>query len=128
MTKTEILYKAKEAGIQLKIQFDEALRKKQIDSKTLKAQRKLDAQVLKDSNFYCPMDTGTLQKSAILNTVIGSGRIIWNTPYAVEQYYDRPNKSHDKNPNARMRWFEVAKTKKMNEWVKLVEDEYFGNT
>lgn len=128
MTLTKILFKTAEVGIRLSIQFDdEQKKKKTLDSK-MSAQRKLDAQVLKDSNFYCPMDTGILQKSAILNTVIGSGRIIWNTPYAHEQYYGRPNKSHDKNPNARMRWFEVAKVKKLNEWRKIVEDEYHGHT
>jgi len=128
MTKTEILFKAKEAGIKLNIQFQEDIEKKKIGNATLRAQKKLDAQALKDCNFYCPMQTGTLQKSAILNTVIGSGKLIWNTPYAHEQYYDRPNKSYDKNPNAMMRWCEVAAAKKMSEWRKIVEDEYFRNT
>lgn len=89
-----------------------------------RCQKRLDAQIIKDSNYYCPMQRGILQKSAIINTRIGSGKIIWNTPYAREQYYGKPNKSKQFNPNARMEWFEAAKAKKMKEWEKIVNDEY----
>ena len=92
-----------------------------------KCQKKLDAQALKDCNYYCPMDTGTLQKSAIINSVIGSGRLVWNTPYALDQYYNKPNKSHQKNPNAVYKWCEVAQAKNQNNWEKLVNDEYNKN-
>lgn len=87
-------------------------------------QGRLDAQVLKDSNFFCPMDTGTLQKSAIIHSVIGSGRLTWRTPYAREQYYLKPNKSHQKNPNATGKWFEAAKAVKLKDWEALVNEAY----
>lgn len=80
----------------------------------------LDAQIMKDSNRYCPMDTGALQKSAITNTKLGTGVIIWNTPYAKEQYYGKPNKSKQKNPFACMKWFEVAKSKCLKNWLRLL--------
>jgi len=79
----------------------------------------LDAQVLKDSNFYIPKDEGTLEASGVIASKIGSGRIEWNTPYAREQYYERPNKSTDTNPNARMKWFEVAKAAYLDLWLKI---------
>lgn len=90
-------------------------------------QKALDSQVLKDSNYYCPLDTSTLQKSGIANTVIGSGKVVWNTPYAEKQYYDYPQKNHQKNPNAQRLWFEVAKAKCLKNWEKLVNDEYRKN-
>ena len=83
-------------------------------------QAKLDAQVLKDSNFYAPMDTGTLIKSGIIHTVLGSGLVQWETPYVREQYYERPEKSHQKNPSASMKWFEVAKSKRLKNWKRLI--------
>lgn len=95
-----------------------------INNRIRRVQAKLDAQVLKDSNYYCPMYTGTLKKSGILNTVLGSGKVVWNTPYAKEQYYGKPNKSHQHNPNATMKWFEAAKARRVKEWEKLVNDEY----
>lgn len=84
------------------------------------AQQKLDVQIIKDSNFYCPLKTGTLQKSAIINTVIGSGHIVWKAPYARSQYYG-VNFDHSKqlNPNATSKWFKSAKVRKLKAWLEL---------
>ena len=106
--------------------FGSAATQKRISAAVHKAQMKLDAQVLADSNFYCPLRAaqgGTLQKSAIINTVIGSGLVVWKTPYARAQYYG-VNFDHSKsaNPNACAKWFEAAKARKMKQWEKLVND------
>ena len=45
-------------------------------------QAQLDAVILADSNYFCPLKTGTLQKSAIINSRLGSGELVWKTPYA----------------------------------------------
>lgn len=109
--------------ITAKVNFDEGKVLQRLNESASKAQKYLDAQVLADSNFYCPLKTGTLQKSAIINTRIGSGEIIWRTPYARAQYYgENFNRSQDPNPNARAKWFEAAKAVKANEWEKLVEN------
>lgn len=92
------------------------------------AQIKLDAQILKDSNRYCPLDTSNLQKSAITSTVLGSGLITWRTPYAKAQYYGLPNKNVNTNPFASQKWFEVAKSKNIENWVKLANDEFNKNS
>jgi hypothetical protein len=103
--------------------FDSAATQKRISAAVHKAQMKLDAQVLTDSNYYCPLKTGTLQKSGIINTVIGSGAIVWKTPYAHRQYYGvNFDRSQDPNPNACAKWFEAAKARKMKQWEKLVND------
>lgn len=115
----------KDGGITFKAtaNFDSAAAKRKFSGAIHKAQIKLDAQVLTDSNYYCPLKTGTLQKSAQINTVIGSGLVIWRTPYARRQYYGvNFDRSKDPNPNACAKWFEAAKARKMEQWEKLVDD------
>lgn len=84
-------------------------------------QAALDMQVLKDSNYYCPHGEGTLIASAITSSKIGSGELTWNTPYARRQYYELENKSKDKNPNARTKWFEEAKTNNLKNWERIAQ-------
>lgn len=88
-----------------------------------RAQAALDVQVIKDSNFYCPQAEGTLQASALTTSEIGKGRVLWATPYARRQYYEAPNKSKDKNPNARMKWFEEAKARQRENWLSIARRE-----
>ncbi len=86
-----------------------------------KGQIVLDEQVLKDSNNYAPQDTSELINSSIRMSPIGSGLLIWSTPYARINYYgaDR-NFSKDKNPNATFAWFEAAKANHLEEWKSIV--------
>lgn len=103
--------------------FDSAAAKRKFSGAIHKAQIKLDAQVLADSNYYCPLKTGTLQKSGIINTVLGSGLVVWKTSYARAQYYGvNFDRSKDPNPNACAKWFEAAKARKVKQWEKLVND------
>ena len=103
--------------------FDSAAAKRKFSGAIHKAQIKLDAQVLADSNYYCPLKTGTLQKSGIINTVLGSGLVVWKTSYARAQYSCvNVDRSKDPNPNACAKWFEAAKARKVKQWEKLVND------
>ena len=106
--------------------FDEAAINAKLTAAIHKAQMKLDQQVINDSNYYCPLRAaqgGTLQKSAQINTVIGSGLVVWRTPYARRQYYGVDfDHSKSANPNACAKWFEAAKARKMEQWRKLVDD------
>lgn len=115
----------KDGGITFTVKgnFNDAAAKARISSAIHKAQMKLDQQVITDSNYYVPLKTSTLQKSAIINTVIGSGLVKWRTPYARAQYYG-VNFDHSKqrNPNACAKWFEAAKARKLKDWEKLVND------
>ena len=119
----------KDGGITFTVKgnFDTQAAKTRISAAIHKAQMKLDQQVITDSNFYCPLKTGTLQKSAIINTVLGSGLVKWSTqwrtPYARAQYYGvNFDRSKDPNPNACAKWFEAAKARKLKDWEKLVND------
>lgn len=96
--------------------------KEDFGQKAQQAQFALDNQVIKDSNYYIPLDTGALRDSAILASKVGKGSVVWNTKYARKLYYNPQfNFAQDKNPNARGLWFEAAKAQKKAEWVKIVE-------
>lgn len=51
---------------------------------------------------------------------------MWATPYARAQYYGLPNKSHDKNINARMKWFEEAKIRNAGNWQHTAQEALNG--
>lgn len=95
---------------------------KKVDEATKFAQFTLDSAVLKDSNYYIPTDQHYLEKSGIQHSKLGSGEIIWQTPYARRLYYNpQYNFSKDINPNARGLWFEVAKIEKLKSWLDQAE-------
>ena len=50
-------------------------------------QKWVDGEVLRLCEPYIPLLTGTLIKSGILGTDVGSGTVQWITPYAKRQYY-----------------------------------------
>ena len=85
------------------------------------AQKWLDNEVLKDCDPYVPMDSGNLRTSGIRGTRLGSGRIVYNAPYAARQYYRHTGKSTDKHPQACMQWFEKAKAVHKDRWVKTAK-------
>lgn len=71
------------------------------------AQKFVDSEVLRRCDPYIPMDTGELKRSGIRETKIGSGRVIWRTPYARRHYY-RPAKFQGA-PKRGNYWFERMK-------------------
>lgn len=95
-----------------------------IETRTSRVQYLLDAKVLADSNYFCPQDTSALIDSSINANTLGQGYLEWNTPYARAQYYELPNKSTDKNPNARSKWFEAAKAEHKDDWLRMANAEY----
>lgn len=108
----------------MKIEIDINKIANKVENRVDKAQFLLNQQVIKDSNYYCPEDTGNLQDSAIIGS--NDGEVIWDSEYARRQYYEDNNKSKDRNPNASMKWFEVAKAKLKDTWIRLANDKYNG--
>ena len=91
------------------------------------AQKFLDSEVLRDSAPFTPMRTGNLMTSGSRGTVIGSGKVIYNAPYAKKCYYGRHFKfSKAKHPQARAQWFEGAKATKFRAWKQGVEAKLKG--
>ena len=96
--------------------------KANIEAKARQVQAPLDSLILQDSNYFCPIKTGTLQKSAIINSRIGSGKLVWRTPYARRQYYEYSKPPYQPNPNACGKWFEAAKARWLEKWVRFVNE------
>lgn len=72
-----------------------------------RVQKVIDSEVLRLCNPYTPKDTSQLIRSATQNTQIGSGKIIYSTPYARKQYYIPMN--HEKGSERTYMWFEKMK-------------------
>ena len=96
--------------------------KADLEATTRQVQAPLDSLILQDSNYFCPIKTGTLQKSAIINSRLGSGELIWKTPYARRQYYEYSKPPYQPNPNACGKWFEAAKARWLEKWVRFVNE------
>ena len=96
--------------------------KADIEAKARQVQAPLDALIMADSNYFCPIKTGTLQKSAIINSRLGTGELVWKTPYARRQYYDYHKPPYQPNPNACGKWFEAAKARWLEKWVRFVNE------
>lgn len=110
--------------IRVNIRVDAPAIEGKVMEATEKAQFALDQQVLKDSNFYIPKDTGELERSSIRFSRPGEGHIEWNTPYARRLYYNpQYNFSKQPNPNSSGLWFEEAKARHVRDWARIVENE-----
>ncbi|PEP88566.1 minor capsid protein [Bacillus pseudomycoides] len=114
--------------IRLNIRIDTPAIEGKVMEAVGKAQFALDQQVLKDSNYFIPKDTGELERSSIRFSRPGEGHIEWNTPYARRNFYGvNFNFSHDSNPNASSLWFEHAKARNVTDWARIVENEIKRN-
>ncbi|MCQ2486127.1 MAG: minor capsid protein [Clostridia bacterium] len=96
--------------------------KSDIESKIQQQQKYFDALVLQDSNYFIPIKTGTMEKSSQINTRLGTGEIVWRTPYARRQYYDYHKPPYQPNPNACGKWFEAAKARWLEKWVRFINE------
>jgi hypothetical protein len=75
-----------------------------------KAQQFVDGAVLHYSEPFVPLRTGTLIRTGILGTDIGSGTVRWIAPYARRQYYrGRPPGASPTGPLRGRFWFERMK-------------------
>lgn len=96
-----------------------------------RAQKFLDTQVITDCDPYVPFLNGDLRMSAIRGTDIGSGEVVYDSPYARYQYYgkvmvgpppkeltDIPLQQH--HPGTCAFWFEAAKGVNKRQWIEGV--------
>lgn len=104
------------------VTFDKNLKKK-LEGFTVKGQEVLDSEVLKSSNVYVPMDEGELMRSSLRHTEFGTGKIVWDMPYARKLYYNpQYNFSKDTNPQAQGLWFEAAKAADKDKWIAIINN------
>jgi len=75
-------------------------------------QQFIDSEVIRLSEPYVPFLNGGLRESANLATVIGSGKVVYDTPYAKRQYYTNRGKGKEGVSNGKLggkrgqRWVE----------------------
>jgi hypothetical protein len=92
------------------------------------AQKFVDSEVLRTTEPFVPLLTGTLIKAGILGTDIGSGKVSWIAPYARYLYYGKvmagnPKKVTSKNlvfHGGKLRgayWFERSKAVNKRAWI-----------
>lgn len=101
------------------VQFDTIKCARRLEGVIERRQKILDQQVADDSNYYAPEAEGDLKDSVYLSSKMGSGVLTYGVSYGKEQYYEKPNKSKDKNPNARGHWFDFAKSVRLKEWLTI---------
>lgn len=78
----------------------------------------LDSQIIKDTEAFVPMDTGTLVSSALRHSVVGE--IKYSTPYARRLYYGEGfNFRKIPHPQATHHWFEKAKAVWLGQWTRI---------
>lgn len=70
------------------------------------AQKFLDSEILRGCEPYIPLLTGTLIKTGILGTDIGSGEVKWIAPYARRQFYSPRKAGSSTGPLRGPRWFD----------------------
>lgn len=87
-------------------------------SKFLTAQKYVDNTVLRYSEPYTPLITGTLIKTGILGTVVGTGLVQYLAPYAKAVYYGDSPIGRPTGPLRGPRWFERMKADKGKEILK----------
>lgn len=80
-------------------------------------------QVRTDCNFFVRVDTGAMRDTTFMPSGTTSDSdsisITWNTDYA-ERVYNSGTPSHDVNPNASLRWAEVAERHFGEDWRNII--------
>lgn len=77
-----------------------------------RVQKFIDNEVLRQSEPYVPMLNKDLIRSGPINTKIGSGEVIYRTPYARRQYYENAGMGKEgmsKGGRRGKQWFERMK-------------------
>lgn len=87
-----------------------------------KIQRRIDSETLRYCDPYTPKITGNLIQSGIRGTVIGSGEVVYNAPYAAKQYYETAQtRSYD--PLRGAYWFERMKADHKDDILRSVQKD-----
>ena len=83
-----------------------------------RVQKYIDSTVLRKSDPYVPFLSGMLKTSGISGTVIGSGTVVYNSPYARRQYYANGGNGKQGTSRGGLRgryWFERMKADHLDE-------------
>lgn len=104
----------------VKVEFNAKAIRARIEKGVDKSMAPLMEQVLKDSNYFCRQDQGTLIASSQTASRPAEGILIWDTPYARRVYFvGVPSK--DANRNASLMWFHKAQNTFGKDWTALAQ-------
>jgi hypothetical protein len=90
-------------------------------------QQFIDATVLKGVSPYMPFREGTAERSGTLHTQIGSGMVVWKTPYIRYIYFGKSRSGGplvydtSRHPKAGALWCEVYKQNHKRELEGMVQ-------
>lgn len=87
-------------------------------------QKFTDEMIMSDMEPYMPLLTGVMIASMFTHTVIGSGEIVVDTPYARRQYWEGrlPGQSQTGALRGRL-YFERAKNDNLRSWERQIQDK-----
>jgi len=96
---------------------------------SVKAAKVLAEQIHNDSLNYVPKEEGTLRDSFRMEEVSDGVELVWNTPYALYQWYGcYPDGSHvvsnHTTPGTSTAWVDKAKQKCSDTWKKVAENAF----
>lgn len=103
-----IITKSGKAQLRIKTEFRKDFKQKW-QGRYQDAQKYMDSEVLRQSEPYTPLLTGSLIKSGILGTKIGEGEVNWIVPYARRRYYSTKRSISKTGPLRGPYWFERMK-------------------
>ncbi|MEG2428887.1 MAG: minor capsid protein [Oscillospiraceae bacterium] len=104
----------------IKIVTDMQAIKAQINQKNDICLPILSEQILKDCNYFCKQDQGTLISSSLIASDFCKGLLIWDTSYAKSQYFlGSANKKT--NANATKMWCQKAYSEFHADWNKILQ-------
>ena len=109
--------KTKNGEVKAKLEWNENFTKK-YNNRFTKVQKYVDSTVLRFCEPYTPLITGTLIKTGILGTIVGSGEIQYLAPYSKKVYYSNSAIGRPTGPLRGPRWFERMKADKKDEIFK----------
>lgn len=94
---------------------------------TVRAAKMLAEQMHSDSLEYVPKEENTLRDSFRMEDVTDGVDLVWNTPYALYQWYGCwPDGSHvvrdHTTPGTSTMWVDKAKQKRSEVWKKVAEN------
>ena len=81
----------------------------------------LSEEILNDCNEYCKEDTGTLIASSHVHSKPQEGKLIWQTPYARQQYWAIRTAIPQPNAKATWKWCEAAKKQHLKQWERQAQ-------
>ena len=109
--------KSGQASYKISFNFDSRLASR-LNANFDKAQRYVDSEVLRLSEPYIPRLTGTLINSGYSSTSIGTGKVVWETPYARRRHFEAgKNQTGIRGPH----WVKRMMNNRGQEIVKGVE-------